>query len=102
MIIIELAGVLLFGFLLRFMYLYLENNISKLGSENVIVIKIIMWLMIGNLVILTFIFLYNYYQTEWRQIGKMGKRGEDGPSGDQGSAKCRSKESGSNQQAETC
>ena len=102
MIIIELAGVLLFGFLLRFMYLYLEKNISKLGPENVIVIKIIMWLMIGNLVILSFIFLYNYYQTEWRQIGKMGRQGDDGPIGNAGYAKCRSKESGSDQQTDSC
>jgi hypothetical protein len=103
MIIIELALILLFSFLLRFMYLYLENHISKLGEENMIVIKTIMWLMIGNIVILTFISIYNYYQTEWRQIGKMGKRGEDGPAGDGGYMKCRSSQDpNSTQQSSEC
>jgi hypothetical protein len=94
MIILELSLIVAFAFILRNIYLYLDKHTSLLGNGQDILINIIMWVMIGNIVVLTVIFLFRYYQTEWRMIGKTGKQGVDGPKGLQGYAKCRPTESG--------
>jgi hypothetical protein len=94
MIILQLSIVLIFAFILRNMYLYLDEHTSRLGNGQHIIINIIMWVMIGNIVAITAIFLYKYYQTEWRMIGRSGKKGIDGPQGQQGYAKCKPTESG--------
>lgn len=94
MIILQLSLVLVFAFILRNMYLYLDEHTLRLGNGQNIIINIIMWVMIGNIIAITLIFLYKYYQTEWRMIGRTGKQGSDGPTGEQGYAKCRPTESG--------
>lgn len=94
MIILQLSIVMVFGFILRNMYLYLDEHTSKLGNGQNIILNIIMWVMIGNIVALTGIFLYKYYQTEWRMIGRIGKQGIDGPPGQQGYPKCKPTDSG--------
>jgi hypothetical protein len=94
MIFLQLSLVLVFAFILRNMYLYLDEHTSKLGNGHNIILNIIMWVMIGNIVAVTGIFLYKYYQTQWRMIGRTGKQGLDGPVGQQGYAKCRPTESG--------
>lgn len=94
MIFLKLSIVLVFAFILRNMYLYLDEHTSTLGDGQNIILNIIMWVMIGNIIAITSIFLYKYYQTEWRMIGRTGKQGLDGPVGQQGYAKCRPTESG--------
>lgn len=94
MIIIQLSFVLIFAFILRNVYLYLDEHTSNLGNGQNILINIIMWVMIGNIVAVTTIFLFRYYQNEWRMMGKIGKKGLDGPPGPQGYPKCRPTDSG--------
>jgi hypothetical protein len=94
MIFLQLSIVIIFAFILRNMYLYLDEHTSTLGDGQNIILNIIMWVMIGNICSITFIFLYKYYQTEWRMIGRTGKKGLDGPVGQQGYAKCKPTESG--------
>jgi hypothetical protein len=88
MIVLKSAGLILFAGLLRFMYLYLQKHLARVGENSEVVLYVIMWLMICNIIITCGIFVYYYYQTEWRLIGKIGKRGPDGPIGNQGSTKC--------------
>jgi hypothetical protein len=90
MIVFKLALIIVFAFILRLMFVYIEKNIILLGDANnqTFIITIIMWLMIINVAIIIFLVLFNYYQTEWKSIGKMGKRGPDGIKGDQGSIGC--------------
>ena len=88
MIALEAAGLILFAGLLRFMYLYLQKNLGKLGHDIDVILYVIMWLMICNIIITCGIFMYYYYQTEWRLIGKIGKRGPDGAIGTQGNTIC--------------
>lgn len=94
MIFLQLSILIAFSFILRNMYLYLDKHTSKLGNGQNIIINIIMWIMIGNIVAITGIFLYKYYQTEWRRIGRTGKPGLDGPIGKQGYAQCKPNDSG--------
>jgi hypothetical protein len=94
MIIIQLSFVLIFAFILRNVYLYLDEHTSNLGNGQNILINIIMWVMIGNIVAVTIIFLFRYYQIEWRMMGKIGRQGLDGPPGQQGYPKCRPSNSG--------
>jgi hypothetical protein len=94
MIFLQLSILIAFSFILRNMYLYLDKHTSGLGNGQNIIIFIIMWIMIANIVALTGIFLYKYYQTEWRRIGRTGKPGLDGPSGKQGYAQCKPNDSG--------
>ena len=86
----KLALIIIFAFILRRMFIYIEQSISLIGSNNnqAFIVKIIMWLMIANIAIISFVVLFNYYQKEWKNIGKIGKKGADGPKGDQGSVGC--------------
>ncbi len=90
MIVFKLALIIVFAFILRLMFVYIDKNIIILGDTNNqnFIITIIMWLMIINVAIIFFLVVFNYYQVEWKRIGKIGKRGGDGPRGDQGSIGC--------------
>ncbi len=98
MIVIQLAFILIFAFMLRIIFIYIDSNITELTNGNTLISKIVMWLMISNVAIILFIVLYNYYQTEWMLIGKVGKAGPDGQKGDQGLVGCSKK----NQEHEFC
>jgi hypothetical protein len=89
MIFIQLSIILLIAFLLRLMFVFLEEHITKLGPGNKTILHIIVAIMIINICILIFIYIYRYYFTEWRAVGKIGKRGADGPIGDQGNPICK-------------
>lgn len=96
MIVFKLALIVIFAFILRLMFVYIEQNISLLGSNNnqTFITTIIMWLMIANVVIISFLVLFNYYQLEWKNIGKIGKKGPDGPKGEQGPVGCNKHKTG--------
>ena len=78
--------------MLRIMFVYIDKHINNLSNGSSVILNIVMWLMIANVSIMVFIILYNYYQTEWRLIGKIGKAGPDGPKGEQGLVGCVKKE----------
>jgi hypothetical protein len=100
MIILQLTLVLIFAFILRNIYIYLDQNTYEFGSGQNIIMTIIMWIMIGNIIVISGIFLYKYYQTEWRMMGRSGKQGLDGPPGKEGYPKCKPTDSA--ERAENC
>ena len=88
MLILQLAIIFFFAFVLRYIYIYLDNNLARMGNQNII-IQIIMWIMILNIFIMVSIFLFSSYQTEWRNVGRAGLQGVDGIQGDVGSIGCK-------------
>ena len=90
MLIIQLAIICFFAFILRLIYIYLYNNLARLGNQNIIT-QIIMWIMILNICLMMGIFIFASYYTEWSNVGRAGLQGKDGPSGDVGSVGCLKK-----------
>ena len=88
MLILQLGIIFFFSFILRYIYIYLDKNLARMGNQNIIV-QIIMWLMILNIFIMVSIFLFSSYQTEWRNVGRAGLQGVDGIQGDVGSIVCK-------------
>ncbi len=89
MILIQLVLIGIFAFILRLMFIYIDKHISVISNGQSFIPNIIVLLMAANISIMTFIVLYNYYQTEWRLVGNVGKQGPDGPKGDQGYIGCK-------------
>ncbi len=88
MLILQLGIIFFFTFVLRYIYIYLDKNLARMGDQNIIV-QIIMWVMILNIFIMVSIFIFSSYQTEWRNIGRIGLQGDDGIQGDVGSIGCK-------------
>lgn len=88
MLIIELSLIIVFAFILRFIFLYLQRNIEQLGPGQNVVITIIMIVMLFNIILMVGIVLYSSYHTEWRALGSIGLPGPDGPPGDIGPPNC--------------
>lgn len=88
MLILQLGIIFFFTFVLRYIYIYLDKNLTRMGDQNIIV-QIIMWVMILNIFIMVSIFIFSSYQTEWRNIGRIGLQGADGIQGDVGSIGCK-------------
>ena len=91
MLVIYLALIIIFGFVLSQVFVYLKQNISIMGSGQQKVITIIVFVIIANLLIMTGILVYNSYYNEYRSIGDIGIQGNKGPKGDKGPKKCASK-----------
>lgn len=87
MLILQLGIIFFFSFILRYIYIYLDKNLARIGNQNIIV-QIIMWIMILNIFIMVSIFLFSSYQTEWRNVGRAGLQGVDGIQGDVGNLGC--------------
>ena len=87
MLIIQLAIICFFVFMLRLIYIYLYNNLARLGNQNIIT-QIIMWIMVLNVCLMIGIFIFASYYTEWSNVGRTGLQGNDGPPGDAGSVGC--------------
>ena len=88
MIIIELSLIIVFAFVLRNIFIYLQRNISILGPGQNVVISIIMIVMLFNIVLLVGIVLFSNYHTEWQSIGPIGLQGADGQQGEKGQTQC--------------
>jgi hypothetical protein len=88
MIVIQLAFICIFAFILRLMFIYIDKHINIISNGQNFISLIVMWLMIANVCIMSFIVIYNHYQSEWKLIGKVGKPGPDGPKGDIGEVGC--------------
>ncbi len=88
MIIIELGLIIVFAFILRIIFIYLQRNISILGPGQNVVIVIIMIVMLFNICLMVGIVLFSNYHTEWQSIGAIGLQGPDGPQGDKGNKQC--------------
>jgi hypothetical protein len=87
MLILQLGIILFFAFILRYIYIYLDNNLKRLGNQNIIT-QIIMWIMILNICLMMGIFIFASYYTEWTNVGRAGLQGPDGPEGDVGNIGC--------------
>ena len=88
MLILQLGIIFFFSFILRYIYIYLDKNLARIGDQHIIV-QIIMWIMILNIFIMVSIFIFSSYQTQWRNIGRIGSQGVDGIQGDVGSLACK-------------
>ena len=88
MLVIYLALILIFGFVLSQIFVFLKQNISIMGPGQQKVITIIVFVIIANLLIMTGILVYNSYYNEYRNIGDIGIQGNVGPKGDKGPRKC--------------
>ncbi len=88
MLVIYLALIIIFGFVLSQIFVYLKKNISIMGPGQQKVISIIIFVIAANLLIMTGILVYNSYYNEYRMIGDIGIQGDIGPKGDKGPVKC--------------
>jgi hypothetical protein len=88
MLVVYLALIIIFGFILSQIFVYLKKNISIMGSGQQKVITIIVFVIGANLLIMTGILVYNSYYNEYRTIGDIGIQGDKGPKGDKGPEKC--------------
>ena len=88
MIIIELSLIIVFAFVLRTIFIYLQRNISILGPGQNVVISIIMIVMLFNIVLMVGVVIFSNYHTEWQSIGPIGLQGADGQQGEKGQTQC--------------
>jgi len=91
MLVVYLALIIIFGFILSQIFIYLKKNISIMGPGQQKVTTIIIFVIGANLLIMTGILVYNSYYNEYRSIGDIGIQGNKGPKGDKGPKKCASK-----------
>ena len=101
MLVIYLSLILIFAFVLFMMFNYLRKNLYMMGSGQQQVVSIIIFVIIANLIIMTGILVYNNYHYNYQMIGDIGMQGEEGPSGDDGPARCPSKNNTSKSKTRT-
>lgn len=87
MIIIEFLAITLIAWAMGYGYMVCAPIFQNNNYANLLYLIAI--LIMANIILMYIISFFNYYQTEWRLIGRPGKPGEQGKPGASGPKTCQ-------------